>query len=55
MTSDPATTAEQATDDFDDDLDDYIRRLVDQAPPFSPERRARLAVLLRPPAHDTAA
>jgi hypothetical protein len=26
--------------------EDYIRKLVDQAPPLSPEQRSRLAVLL---------
>ncbi len=28
--------------------EDYIRRLVDTAPPLTPEQRDRLAVLLRP-------
>jgi hypothetical protein len=29
------------------DLDDWVRELVDEAPPLSPEQRDRLAVLLR--------
>ncbi len=28
--------------------DDYIKKLVDSAPPLTPEQRNRLAVLLRP-------
>jgi hypothetical protein len=28
--------------------EDYIRRLVDEAPPLTPDQRDRLAVLLRP-------
>ncbi len=29
------------------DLSAYIKRLVDDAPPLTPEQRARLAILLR--------
>ena len=28
--------------------DDYIKKIVDSAPPLTPEQRDRLAVLLRP-------
>jgi hypothetical protein len=31
------------------DIEDYVRRNVDAAPPLTPEQRDRLAVLLRPP------
>ena len=34
--------------------EDYIRKLVDSAPPLSPEQRSRLAVLLLAPAGDAA-
>lgn len=30
------------------ELEEHIRRLVDQAPPLTSEQRARLAALLRP-------
>jgi hypothetical protein len=30
------------------DLTSYIQRLVDDAPPLSPDQRDRLALLLRP-------
>ncbi|WP_153036595.1 hypothetical protein [Amycolatopsis sp. YIM 10] len=30
------------------DVDEDIERLVDEAPPLSPEQRDRLAILLRP-------
>lgn len=29
-------------------LEEHIRRVVAEAPPFTPEQRARLAILLRP-------
>jgi hypothetical protein len=29
-------------------VDDYIKKLVDSAPPLTPEQHNRLAVLLRP-------
>ena len=31
-----------------DDPSDYIKRVVDAAPPLTPEQRARLRELLRP-------
>lgn len=31
-----------------DELDEYIRRRVDEMPPLSPAQRIQLAVLLRP-------
>jgi hypothetical protein len=33
-----------------DDLGEYIKKIVDAAPPFTPEQRARLRVLLSPAA-----
>jgi hypothetical protein len=35
--------------------EDYIRKLVDQAPPLSDEQRTRLAAILRPSGGDDAA
>lgn len=31
-----------------EEMQAYVRRLVDEAPPLTSEQRARLAVLLRP-------
>ncbi len=36
-------------------LEDHIRRVVDAAPPLTPEQRDRLALLLRPTAGGAAA
>lgn len=30
------------------ELEEHVRRIVDQAPPLTPEQRDRIAVLLRP-------
>jgi hypothetical protein len=30
------------------DLDDHIRKIVDAAPPLTPEQKARLVAILRP-------
>ena len=35
--------------------ENYVRRLVDEAPPLTPSQRDRLAVLLRPSGGDQAA
>lgn len=32
------------------ELDEHIRRMVDDWPPFTPEQKSRLAVLMRPSA-----
>lgn len=42
-TTDPAPAAAV------DPLDEYVRRIVDRAPPLTQEQRDRIAVLLRPP------
>ncbi len=47
---DPAALARARSEFKAVKAEDYIRELVDQAPPLPPEVRDRLAVILRPSA-----
>ena len=46
-TGDPISAADKRRDYAAAKLEDYIRRIVDQAPPLTEDQRSRIAALLR--------
>jgi hypothetical protein len=46
-TGDPISAADKRRDYAAAKLEDYIRRVVDQAPPLTEDQRARIAALLQ--------